>query len=351
MRGRSAGRNRDQAPHERRKIGHAAAGLRLGWRLARIVSRLIVAAERLQVFRALQGKLRAADAIEKSLGIHSYYLRPFLAALVSLGLLSKTGDGYSNTAFAGKYFVRERSIYWTQQSSAECAEQYEALCLLEKALAPGKRYESVNGRKRRTYTEEMKRNERQAEDFTQMLFHLHQGDAAALAGYLDLSGHGAVLDVCGGSGVMSIALAKRNPYLLARILDIAPVCKIAAANVKRSGLSRRIATAAGDARRPYPAGYDVVLFCDIGPVKPRHLRNAYRSLSPGSLVVLADRYFTDDGTKPLDRLASFFTHAGFGLATRREMVDAVRSCGFDKVRARPVFEDVWCITGIKPASR
>ena len=315
-----------------------------------IVSRLIVAAERLQVFRTLQGLPMTADAIGKTLHIHRYYLRPFLTVLVSLGLLRRTNDRYANTAFAEKYFVRERSIYWTRQFSAECVELYEALCVLERALSSGKRYEAIAGRKRRPYTEEMKRNERQAEDFTQMLFQLHQGDAAALASYLDLSRYRAVLDVCGGSGVMSIALAKRNPHLRACILDIAPVCKIAAGNVKRVRLSRRIATAEGDARQPFPAGYDVLLFCDIGPVTAQHLRNAYRSLPPGGLVVLVDRYFTDDGTKPLDRLAFFFTHAGFGLTTRRELVELVKSCGFEKVRSKSVFEDVWFITGTKPTA-
>jgi hypothetical protein len=37
----------------------------------------------------------------------------------------------------------------------------------------------------------MKRDRRQAEDFTQMLFHFHRDDAEALAKYLDLSKHRA----------------------------------------------------------------------------------------------------------------------------------------------------------------
>jgi len=46
----------------------------------------------------------------------------------------------------------------------------------------------------------MQRDRAEAEDFTQMLFHLHQPDAQALAASLDLSAHHAILDVGGGSG-------------------------------------------------------------------------------------------------------------------------------------------------------
>lgn len=95
--------------------------------------------------------------------------------------------------------------------------------MVEKALASGRRHASIKGREKRDYLKSMQRDRREAEDFTQMLFYLHQPDAEALARYLDLSDRRAVLDVGGGSGVMSIALAKRNPHLKACILDIEPV--------------------------------------------------------------------------------------------------------------------------------
>jgi predicted O-methyltransferase YrrM len=128
--------------------------------------------------------------------------------------------------------------------------------------------------------------------------------------------------------------------LTACILDIAPVCEIAARNVKRARLSRRVRTLAGDIRQSLPRGFDVVLFCDIGAVSMHHLRNAYRSLPAHGLVVLADRYLTDDGTKPLDRLVEHFVGSSFGLATRGDMVQAVK--------ARRIYRDLWCVTGTKP---
>jgi predicted O-methyltransferase YrrM len=316
-----------------------------------IVSRLIVAAERLQVFRTLHAKPMKAVTIGRALKIHKFYRDAFLNSLVSLGLLRKAGDTFWNTRFAEKYFIDERSIYWTRQYSKECARAYEALTVLEKALASGRRYRSLKGLKEPSYVEAMKRDRRQAEDFTQMLFHYHRDDAEALAKCLDLSKYRAVLDVGGGSGVMSIALARRNPRLRACVLDLATVCNIAAGNIRRAGLSRCIQTMPGDIRHRFPAGYDVIMFCDIGALAKRLLRNAYRSLPPGGLVVAVDRYLSDDGTKPLDRLVAHFVSSSFGLATRSDMVAAARSCGFQAVKARNVHRDLWCITGTKPGDR
>ena len=313
-----------------------------------IASRLVVAAERLQVFRALHRQSMTADRIGRKLGIHEFYLEPFLRSLVSMGLLRAVDGTYRNTRFAEKYFIKQRSIYWTRQFSKECADEYDALTVLEKALASGRRSEAIREAKQRNYLASMERDQREAEDFTQMLFHLHQGEAKALARYLDLSKQRALLDVGGGSGVASIAIARKYPHLNACILDIAPVCRIAAGNIEKAGLSSRICTRPGDIRRRLPRGFDVVLFCDIGEISHRHLRNAYECLPAGGLIVLADRYFSDDGTRPFDRLASFFAGSSFGLATHADIVSMLNDSGFRTIRERKVYKDMWIITGAKP---
>jgi SAM-dependent methyltransferase len=313
-----------------------------------VLSRLIIAAERLQLFRVLHDKRMTAEAIGKSLKLHTLYRLPFLNAMVSLGLLQKQNDLYWNTRFAEKYFIEEHSIYWTRQYSRECVIAYERLTVLEQALASGKRHYQIKGFPKPDYLERMKRNPREAEDFTQMLFYLHQGDAEALASYLDLSQHRKLLDVAGGSGVMSIALVKKNPHLHACILDIAPVCRIAARNVRTTKLTRRIRTLTGDIQRGLPTGYDVIMFCDIGPISMKLLQQAYEKLPPDGLVVLMDRYVSDDGTDPLDRLAEHFVGSGFGLATRGQMIEALKSCGFRRIKSKKIYQDVWFITGVRP---
>jgi len=322
---------------------------KIGVERAFIVSRLIVAAERLQVFRLLHRKHMKAEAIGRALKIHKVYLEGFLNSLAALGLLRKSDGIYCNTPLTEKYFLDERSIYWTRQYSKECVQAYEALTILEKMLTSGRSYKSIKGIHNPSYTEAMKRDRHQAEDFTQMLFHFHREDAVALANYLELSEHRAVLDAAGGSGVMSISLARKNPHLRACILDIAPVCRIAAGNIRRAGMSRRVATLPGDIRHGLPAGYDVIMFCDIGPVSKQLLRNAYKSLPANGLIVLVDRYLSKDGTQPLDRVISQFVGSSFPLEPWTDMVEAVKSCGFRAVKARNAYRDLWFITGIKPS--
>jgi len=58
-----------------------------------IISRLVVAAERLQLFRLLGTKRMNRDAIGRALRIHKVYRRGFLNSMVALGLLNGIEHG------------------------------------------------------------------------------------------------------------------------------------------------------------------------------------------------------------------------------------------------------------------
>jgi cyclopropane fatty-acyl-phospholipid synthase-like methyltransferase len=321
---------------------------KLDLQTAFMASRLIVAAERLDVFRLLNGKSLGASVIGRKTGIHRNFIGHFLNALVSLGLLKKKGVSYINSALADKFFVRERSIYWTRQYSLECVDEFERLTILEDILKSGRDYYGIIRKKRPSYIEAMKKDSNRARDFTYMLYYYHQPDARALAKYLDLKRYNSVLDVGGGSGVMSIALAKKNPHITACVLDIEPVCRVAQEIIKKEGLSRRIGTYVGDINRRLPHGYDVIMFCDVGTLDTDLLKRAYDSLPPGGMVVLEDRYFSKDRTEPLDRLLYCFTGHSFGLDTRDEMVARLKSAGFKAIKQQRIHKDVWMLKAKKP---
>ena len=183
-----------------------------------------------------------------------------------MGLLVKKGDVYRNSSLAEKYFIEGRSIYWTRQFSKECVEAFDAYAALEKVLLSGEISHAIEKANKKNYLEAMKNDAEEAEDFTQMLFHYHQPEAEALAEHLNLAKKRAVLDVGGGSGVMSIALLKKNPNLNACLLDIEPVCEIVLDNIRNAGLSHRMSVISGDFHKGLPEGFDVIMCCDIGHV-------------------------------------------------------------------------------------
>jgi hypothetical protein len=324
---------------------------RIDLQTAFMISRCVVAAERLQVFRKLQGKKLSAAAIGRMIGVRGWRAEAFLAALVSIGLLKKTGKLYSNTALATKHFVRERSIFWTRLYSEECRREYQAFSVLEEMLTTERRYESILGLESRDYVKEMKKNPRWAHDFTHMLYHYHLPHAKALAENLDLSDYRSVLDVGGGSGVMSMPLVRKYRHLKACVLEIEPVIRVTKKIVRREKLTGRIGTVVGDMTKRIPTGYDVVMFCDAEIGDGSTLKLAYDSLPKGGLVVLVEDFSSGDWTVPLYRLMWQLRSNTFWLKSKQQMVTMLRESGFRRVKSRRIYKDTWLITGGKAPAR
>jgi len=314
------------------------------------VSALVVAAERTKLFRKLEGKALEAAAIGEATGIHPNFLEHFLNVLVSIGLLKKQGGLYRNSALADRYLVKERSPYWTEHYAGECVEEFEKLSVVEQMLASGKGFREILGQDEPDYLTRMKRQPERAKNFTHMLYDYHQPDAQALATGLDLGSRRSVLDVGGGSGVMSLALARKHPDITACVLDISPVCRVARKIIRAEGLADRVKVRAGDMNEDLPEGYEVVMFCDVGRIDDRALNLAHDRLPQGGMLVLVDRYLSTDGTEPLDRLLRQFVSTSFPDETWRQMVERVRTAGFATVRARRILDGLWMITGLKRRS-
>ncbi len=312
-----------------------------------MASRCIVAAERFQIFRKLKGKKLTKAAICKKIGVKLPRGAFFLASLHALGLLKKQGDLYSNSPLAEKYFVRERSVEWTRLYSQENVNDFQAFSVLEEMLTSGRSYESILRIKRKSYMEKMRTDPTWARDFTHMLYYHHSDLAKALAGAVDLRKYRTLLDVGGGSGVMSMTLVRKFRNLTATVLDVEPVCKTARQIIRRERVSSRVKAKVGDMTREFPSGYDVVMLCDVGDTSPELLQRAYDSLPSGGMLILADYLANEDMTEPFHRLMWQLRAQDVWLITKNQAKETLRGCGFKSVKSRRLGPEAWLLTGIK----
>jgi len=142
-----------------------------------------------------------------------------------------------------------------------------------------------------------------AERFTRMLYEIHQPLAEALAVTLDMSGVDRMMDLGGGSGVMSLALLRRYSRLSAVVVDIPNVCAAGRKVAAQNGMAQRISYLAADfLADDLPTGFDLILECDVGVYGEALWRKLKAALNPGGRLVIIDQFAPADGVAPPSRL-------------------------------------------------
>lgn len=309
---------------------------------------LVICAERLQVFRLLHKKTFTPAGAADRLGLEPTATERFFQALAAVGLLKRNGGRFTNSALTDKFFVKTRSIYWTRQYSRECYESYAEFMSLETKLKLTDALGRQPSSRRDGYVKLMEEDPERARDFTMMLYHLHQPEATRLAKALSLRGYYNLLDVGGGSGVMSIPLVRKNRRLNATILDVEPVCRVADGVISKARLSSRIRTLPGSFMKDLPSGFDVMMFCDVGTLGVNLLKRAYLRLPQGGLIVIVDSFLSNGDTTPLESVFHRLISPPSGLERRHELIDALRTTGFRRVRHTGLHLDVQLVTAVKP---
>jgi hypothetical protein len=88
--------------------------------------------------------------------------------------------------------------------------------------------------------------------------------AVAVSLYGDFRGVTRLLDVAGGSGAFSIALASRYPDMRLTVMDLPPACVLAAEYAATFGVADRIATLTADMfNSDWPTDFDAHLFSNV----------------------------------------------------------------------------------------
>lgn len=300
-----------------------------GYRPAQI---LITCAE-LGIFTALAAGPLHPGALADALGADRAALERLLNAAVSLGLLARQGEHYANGAAAEACLAAEGPFYLGHLARREGAF-YRRWGHLTEAVRSGRR------------PEENRRDEDQTNwvrDFELALYDIARtaapAVAAALAPALPGADHPArVIDIGGGHGAYSIALAQRYPRLEAEVFELPAVVPVARELVAAAGVAAQVQVRVGDFKHDaLGAGYDLallfgVLVSETPDDSVALLRKVYAALNPGGAVAVRGSYLDAERTGPPDAVL-FDLHqllsTGAGAAQSRAELDAwLAAAGF-----------------------
>jgi cyclopropane fatty-acyl-phospholipid synthase-like methyltransferase len=174
-----------------------------------------------------------------------------------------------------------------------------------------------------------------------MIYELHQPLAAELAGYLDLTGAQRLLDLGGGSGVLSMALARRYPEMTFTVVDIPNVCAAGREIAVENALADRITYHPADfLSDELPSGFDVVLECDVNVYSEALFRKVRDSLNPGGRFLILDQFAPAEEVAPPPRLhwafAGSLIRPEFTFPTAARVRDQLEKAGFELLPDRPL---------------
>jgi predicted O-methyltransferase YrrM len=180
--------------------------------------------------------------------------------------------------------------------------------------------------------------------------------ASGLLKAIDLSGYHKILDIGGASGIYSSIILGKYPDIKAAIFEKSPVDKVAEYSVSKFNMNKKIDILAGDMfNNDLPPGYDVHLLShvlhdwDINEVKTI-LKNSFRNLESGGMIIIHDAHINEAKTGPLSVaeysvLLMFLSEGKCYSIT--EMRDILEEPGFRDIKYKPTILNRSIITATK----
>lgn len=317
-------------------------------------SKTLLSAVELGLFTALAQGPRTAKAVMAELGLDARGTNDFLDALVSLGMIDRTGDEYANTAATDLFLDRNKPSYVGGILEMANARFYPFWGSLTEALRTGRpQNEAKLGE---NFFAVLYQEPDLLKQFLHAMTGISMGAALAVAEKFPWERHHTIIDIGSAEGCLPVQLALRHQHLTGGGFDLPPVEPAFEEYVESFGLSARLRFHPGDFfADPLPSA-DVLV---MGRIlhdwslddKLMLLRKAYQALSDGGALIVYDSIIDDDRrTNTFGLLMSLNmlieTQDGFdytGAACRSWMADI----GFRDSYVAPLVGPDSMVVGIK----
>jgi SAM-dependent methyltransferase len=291
-------------------------------------ARAVLTAVELDLFTALDGREADANTLAGDLGASVRGVDLLLHALAAIGVLSQSGDRFRNGEAAGRYLSRRSGEYRGGLMRHE-ANLWRRWSRLTDSVRTGRTAEEV-------------RDGEEHRDFILAMHHGKADSAGAIVAALGLDAESRALDLGGGPGTLSIALAQAKPDLEVVLFDAPPVIALAREVIPPDLLDSRIRCVGGDFfSDDIGEGYDLVLLSSIVHIYGAEenetlIRKIYEATAPHGRIALRDMFLEPDRSRPasasLFSLNMLVNTAGGRSYTEGEVAAWLAGVGFYNIR-------------------
>jgi predicted O-methyltransferase YrrM len=308
-----------------------------------IPSAALGTAMELGLFWLLAKQPLSATDVAGSLDIPLNRCQHWLQILCKLGLLENSIKGYVPSITAQEAILKAQSQEaWAFQAQED---RDSATFVRDLTLNIGKPMPSRQTRNLTPpdYFQRIQEDPGYAARFTRKLYEIHCPLAEQLANMLDLRGVKSLLDLGGGSGVVSLALLRKQHDLTSVVVDVENVCQAGREIASENKLEKRITYLTADfLQDDLPIGFDMVMLCDVGLFGEILFRRIYDALNLKGHLVIVDKFASSRNSPPSSRLLSAFLDSlkypaqSIDFTTTELVQTRLQGTGFRDVSVTPV---------------
>ncbi|OGF63148.1 MAG: hypothetical protein A2Y62_07645 [Candidatus Fischerbacteria bacterium RBG_13_37_8] len=308
---------------------------------ASVASTALGAAIELGLFWMLDAHPMNVQEISSAIGIPLRRCSYWLQILQALDLIELDSACYKLSSTAQMAILKVYSQDTWALLAAESRERMPVFIHLAHTIKHPGSVKEASGLSFYSYYALMEKDPERARRFTRMLFELHQPLAQDIAKFLDLSNVKQLMDIGGGSGVISMALLQRYPDLHATVVEIPNVCTAGRELAAGQSIENRITFhPANFLQDALPRGFDLILECDVNIYGKELFFKIKNSLNPNGRFIIIDQFAPEQGIAPPDRVHWAFEKSminpEFMFATAQEICTLLEDAGFQILTLTPL---------------
>lgn len=317
----------------------------------------VTVADEVELFESLAGAPATAPELAARCGFDLRGTEILLSLLTSLGFLVSHLGRYQLTEATRNFLLRSSPFYWGGVFARQ-RETHPAHAVIRDVLV-GRKARIVGQSAAEPPVELWESGELSVDAARGIAAFMHSHSLAAATGMairLDVSGVKRLLDVGGGSGCFSIALARQHAALHCTVMDLPAMCEVATTYIGSAGVGERVGVAPVNMfRDEWPRDHDALFFSNIfhdwGPeTNARLAARAFEVLPPEGRIFLHEMLLDDTGDGPRTTAAFsalMLANTRGRQFTFQQLKTLLEGAGFGDVQVVPTYSYYSVVSGTR----